>query len=93
MSLKKEFEKCAKIDGRLQMQIARLDEATSPDAPLFSVFVQTKDSAPLSVPGVALKDTAGTIRTAHNASLHGFKGLVDEPRVTSVSGSVRLRPL
>jgi len=93
MDIKKEFAKCAKIDARLQMQIARLDDKTSLDAPLFSVFVRAHDVQPLTVAGVQLNDMGGPIRTAHGVSLKGLKALVDEPRVAAVSGSVKLRPI
>lgn len=93
MNLKKEFEKSAKIDARLKMQIARLDDATNPDEPLFSLLVRANNAQPLAVEGVQLNDISGPIRTAHGVSLNGLKALVDEPRVVSVSGANKMRML
>ena len=93
MSLKEEFQKCAKIDARLKMQIARLDDAANPDAPLFSLLVRANNAQPLAVEGVQLNDISGPIRTAHGVSLNGLKTLIDEPRVVSVSGASKMRML
>ena len=91
MSLKDELAKSRKLSPQLRMTIARLDDATDPDQPLFSALLRGVPG-PVTVAGADIREVAGGIHSARNITLNGLKNLVDDARITYVEGSRPMFP-
>lgn len=92
VTLKDEFTKSMKLDRTLRRALAKLDQNTFRDVPLFNAFVFAAGAARIpDVPGVTFTRAEGPLRPARDITLDGLKALVEDDGVAEIRSSVALR--
>lgn len=105
MSIRTELLQSKKLTTAFQIAIARLDEGTDPDTPLFSAVVRTTadredprskfnsiSSQFTAAAGFTLGMIIGDIATLHNITLNGLKALNDSCQIEAIEAPRSLHP-